>query len=100
MVCGTCGATIADKAIVCYRCGTATAIPAVTRKGPPPVQRPWLLIAILIVVAAVLGWLAASEPAGTWRQIVLALIGAVVLLWSGLLVWRGRRRRTSVGPRR
>ena len=27
MVCRQCGTGIADKAIICYKCGTATAIP-------------------------------------------------------------------------
>jgi hypothetical protein len=92
MVCGNCGATIAEKAIVCYRCGTATAIPTPTPKAPPPVVRPWILIALLTLVAIVLGWLASSEPAGSVRQLVLAAIGLVALLWSGHLVWHGRRR--------
>ena len=93
MVCGTCGATIADKAIVCYRCGTATAIPTPPPKPVPPVTRPWLLIAILIVIAAVLGWLASAEPAGTVRQIIFALVGLGAVLWGGHLGWHGRRAR-------
>jgi len=32
MICQTCGTEIAEKAIVCYRCGTATAAP---RRRPP-----------------------------------------------------------------
>jgi hypothetical protein len=86
MVCGNCGAKIADKAIVCYRCGTATALP------PAPIRMavrpPWLLIVALLVVAAVTGWLALGEAAGTARQMVLGLVALVSLVWSGLLVWR------------
>ena len=93
MVCGTCGATIADKAIVCYRCGTATAIPTPPPKPVPPVTRPWLLIAILIVIAAVLGWLASAEPAWPGRRSIFALVGLVALLWGGHLAWHGRRAR-------
>ena len=92
MVCGNCGATIADKAIVCYRCGTATAIPAPPPRPPAPVTRPWILIAVLLAIAVALGWLASDEPAGSVRQIVLAIVGLVALLWSGHLAWRGRRR--------
>ena len=92
MECTNCGATIADKAIVCYRCGTPTAIPHVERKGPPPVApRPWLLALLLVVAAGVLGWLAAAEPVGSVRQIVLGLIGLVLLVWGGWL---------AIGPRR
>lgn len=93
MVCGTCGATIAEKAIVCYRCGTATAIPVPLPKTPPPVHRPWPIIATLLAVALVCGWLASTEPPGTVRQIVYAVVGLAAMLWSGDLAWRGRRSR-------
>ena len=33
MVCRQCGTEIADKAIICYKCGTATAIPAARPAG-------------------------------------------------------------------
>ena len=93
MVCGTCGATIAEKAIVCYRCGAATAIPVPPPRKLPPVHRPWLLVTVLLIVAVVFGWLASTEPPGTARQIVYAVVGLAAMLWSGDLAWRGRRRR-------
>jgi hypothetical protein len=93
MVCGNCGATIAEKAIVCYRCGTATAIPAPPARTVPPATRPWLMIGVLLAVAAVLGWFASAEPAGTVRQIVFGLVGLAALLWGGHLAWHGRRQR-------
>lgn len=93
MVCGNCGATIAEKAIVCYRCGTATAIPAPPPRPVPPVTRPWLMIVVLLALAAVLGWFASAEPAGTVRQIVFGLVGLAALLWGGHLAWHGRRQR-------
>jgi len=93
MVCGTCGATIAAKAIVCYRCGTATAIPALPPRPQPVVVRPWLLIVALAIVAGILGWFASAEPAGSVRQVVLAIVGLAVLAWGGHLAWHGRRRR-------
>lgn len=93
MVCGTCGATIAEKAIVCYRCGTATAIPAPPPRPAPVVTRPWLLIVALALIAAVLGWLASAEPPGTVRQIIFAIVGLAALLWGGHLAWHGRKKR-------
>lgn len=93
MVCGTCGATIAAKAIVCYRCGTATAIPAPPPRPAPAVTRPWLLILALALIAGMLGWLATAEPPGTVRQVVFALVGLAALLWGGHLAWHGRRKR-------
>ncbi|MFO7303153.1 MAG: hypothetical protein DIU54_012125 [Acidobacteriota bacterium] len=92
MVCGNCGATIADKAIVCYRCGTPTAIPDVPRRTPPPSPaRPWLVVVLLVAAAGVLGWLAAGEVAGSVRQIVYAAAGLALLAAGGWL---------AVGPRR
>ncbi len=76
MVCRGCGATIADKAIVCYRCGTSTAVPA----GPvakAPRRTPWLLVVLLLVVAVGLGWLSAGSPAASLRQIALAIVAVV-----------------------
>lgn len=92
MVCANCGATIAAKAIVCYRCGAPTAIPAAPERRPPAVTRPWLLIVVLFVIAAVLGWLAWSEEPGTIRQILLAIVGLAAAAWGGHLAYHGWRR--------
>jgi len=93
MVCGTCGSTIADKAIVCYRCGAATAIPAAAPKSPPLVTRPWLIIGVMAALAAAFGYLASAEDTGTARQIGFGVVALVTLLWAGHLAWHGRRRR-------
>jgi peptidoglycan/LPS O-acetylase OafA/YrhL len=64
MKCRACGFEIADKAIVCYRCGTPTADPA-----PRPVarrrrRRTWpLLVLVLLLLAVVLAiWLMGRMP--------------------------------------
>ena len=56
MKCPACSAEIADKAIVCYRCGTPTAIPAA---APKPAQRQGRgrLIVLLVILAAMVGLL-------------------------------------------
>jgi len=62
MQCRNCGIEIADKALICYRCGQATAEPRVK----PPVEGsifekrrrsrlPWLL-ALLVLVTLLLAW--------------------------------------------
>ena len=62
MICKNCGTEIADKALICYRCGKATAEPRVK----PPVEGsifekrrrsklPWLL-ALLVLVTLLLAW--------------------------------------------
>jgi hypothetical protein len=93
MVCGTCGATIAAKAIVCYRCGAATAIPAAAPKTPlRPAPRPWLVIIVLVIIAGVLGWLASAEPAGSVRYWVLVAVGIAAAAFGGYLAFRRRMR--------
>ena len=63
MQCRNCGAEIADKALICYRCGTAT---TEARYQPAPIGRRRsstmlptivLILAILAAVVAVYLWL-------------------------------------------
>ena len=69
MICTHCGTEIADKALICYRCGNATTEPRVKPPAegslfePPRRSRlPMTLVVLLIVVLALLaayagGWL-------------------------------------------
>ena len=58
MQCRKCGTTIAEKAIICYKCGTATTDakyqPYVTpeRGGRPPLV--YVIVAVILLV--LLGW--------------------------------------------
>jgi len=61
MNCRSCGIEIADNALICYRCGTATAEP---RIPPPAARRPsragWLLplgAALAAAAAAAAAWM-------------------------------------------
>jgi hypothetical protein len=67
MTCRHCGTEIADKALICYRCGQATAEPRVKPPSEgsifdkPPRSRTPLMIAVAVVVAvaaAAWWWLA------------------------------------------
>jgi hypothetical protein len=91
MVCTTCGATIADKAIVCYRCGTPTATPSALRATRPPgAPRPsaWPVVLLLVAVAA--AWAATqTEPGSVWRIWEAAAAG-LCLVAAGAVVWRRR----------
>ena len=55
MQCRNCGAEIADKALICYRCGTATAD---AKYKPAPIRRhrsrPSRMITVAMVVAVLL----------------------------------------------
>ena len=95
MQCRRCGTEIADKAIVCYRCGAATADPV---RRPVPVRTSRSLLpslfgaAILALCAVAAVYLA---PAGAdverWRAVAAILAGAAaVVLVLGVV----RRRRT------
>jgi hypothetical protein len=91
--CRNCGTEIADKAIVCYRCGTGTTDPV--RKAVPikPRRSPLLSFVVatfLLLAALYLGY--ANPPTGdaeTWRTAAGVLAGAGVMV----LILRMVRRR-------
>jgi hypothetical protein len=70
MTCTHCGATIADKALICYRCGNATTEPRI--KPPDDVSLfekprrsrvPLVVVVVLIVLALLAAWaLGLLEP--------------------------------------
>lgn len=91
MTCRQCGTEIADKALICYRCGTPTAPPR-DRTVPPPRRRP-----LVATVAAVVGLVTAGllliprVPAGSPRILALAGLALITFLTVRLVVkHRGR----------
>ena len=93
MRCRNCGTEIADKAIVCYRCGTATTDPV---RAPAPLARQrspllsFAVAAILVLLALYMGQ-ASRSAANPERWQTLA--GLFVALALGVLVLRVIRRR-------
>jgi hypothetical protein len=91
MTCTRCGTDIADKALVCYRCGHPTAESPRDATGgasAPPRSRAVAAVALLVLVVA--GLLMGRAAAGLVPRVVgwvLAGLGVV------LLVWRMLRRR-------
>lgn len=88
MICRNCGTEIADKALICYRCGIATT----ERRIAPPAERPRrspipLIVTILLIVAgAVL--VMPQIPEGTprlagWTVVVVLTIVAMLTLRPG-----------------
>jgi hypothetical protein len=84
MICTSCGAQIADKAIVCYRCGAATALPAAPMRRPKP-PRPWPVVVVLALLIVASVWVAAAaaagsmlRPAGWGVAVVLTILAAWV----------------------
>jgi uncharacterized membrane protein YvbJ len=71
MLCKHCGTEIADKALICYRCGHATTEPRIkppddgpifNRRRRSPVPLAVIVILILIVLALLAGWYFTQYP--------------------------------------
>ena len=92
MICRKCNAKIADKAIVCYRCGTPTAEPAAIT--PPATGRPsvvgWLSSLALAMVAFGFWWLVPGPPTDT-THLVAAAVAVLTLLFAVVRFVRSRR---------
>ena len=94
MTCRTCGTEIAEKALICYRCGEATTAPRL--QPPAPRSRRRLLPAaggiVLLLVAGLYGLYTidvvsmfsiregASSPL-VWTLVGLALVGLTWRFW-------------------
>jgi hypothetical protein len=95
MKCKNCGTEIADKALICYRCGEATTAPRIAPpaeaagRGPVPV-----IIAILVLIAAGVLVLPELDP-GTPRIAGWATLVLVTVLSVWKLRPRPRRRLRS-----
>lgn len=92
MICKHCGTDIADKALICFRCGNATTDPV---RKPVPIRRPpspvptAIALVLLVIAALYMGQAAVGE---TPRLLVWVVLGLAALA----IAWRqvaGRRRR-------
>jgi hypothetical protein len=95
MNCRNCGTEIADKALICYRCGTATTDPripppaAFRRSGRPPRSRgPALLALVVLVVAALVMGRVATGEVPSELGYALAAAGTLAIVWH---LWARRR---------
>jgi hypothetical protein len=94
MQCRNCGTEIADKAIVCYRCGHPTADPVRKAAVIRPKRSPLVSLLVAAVLALVAVWFAYAPPQegdpAQWRTLAGVLAGAAaIVVVLGLL----RRRR-------
>jgi hypothetical protein len=85
MQCRNCGAQIADKAIVCYRCGTGTTEPVRKAAVIAPSRNrliPGVVAAILVLAGLYLLNLSRTAANPEWQQLAagLAIGGAVAVL--------------------
>ena len=94
MTCRSCGATIADKAIVCYRCGTPTALPpdlAARAKAAQPARRPaWIVAPIILAIIALAVWLVPKTEPGTARWVAWTVVVVVTAATVGFVARRRR----------
>lgn len=88
MRCRFCDTEIADKALICYRCGRATTDPKV---APPPAPRglsgPVASGVAALAAAAAAGLPSLADGAALWAGEAGA---ALVALAAGALWWGGR----------
>ncbi len=84
MICRTCGTDIADKALICYRCGTATTEakfrPLSQGGARTPLLTAVLAIAIVAVAAVVAYRSGSSGPTGAAAWVLVAVAVAIVVM--------------------
>jgi LPXTG-motif cell wall-anchored protein len=92
MKCRSCGTEIAEKAIVCFRCGTPTDMPALPSRPRPRPRAPIGVGVLVLIVAIALGlWL--LPPMLTDGAFPLYIGWAGLVLAAGLTAWLLRRRK-------
>ncbi len=64
MICAHCGADIADKALICYRCGHATTEPRIKPptegslfERPRRSRMPLVVVVLLAILALIAAWM-------------------------------------------
>ena len=83
MICRNCGTEIADKAIVCYRCGTSTteAVRKPAEIRPKRGRRLPLVALVLLALAALfLGQAGQTTIPATYRLPAEVVLGAVMVV--------------------
>jgi len=84
MICRSCGTEIADKAIVCYRCGTATEEPRRRPPARPPggsgLRLRLARLAAVFVIVPVALLVLPETPEGWPRAVGFATVALVTFL--------------------
>jgi hypothetical protein len=83
MICRNCGIEIADKALVCYRCGTATTDAKFKPAVPPRAAQRTVLVAVMIAVvliALTTAYVEFSRGAQTGAVSGLAVAAALLIV--------------------
>lgn len=82
MNCRQCGTEIAEKALICYKCGAATTDPVHQPPSARPRSRIGLVVtfAALVLLAIVAIVLARTSPSGTPPVVTYVVAGAAILI--------------------
>ena len=92
MTCRSCGAEIADKALICYRCGTATTEAAFKPPRPRRSSTSLVASAVAIVVLAVIALYLSRTESGSSAPAYYSWIAvAAGLLIAGVRAYLRRR---------
>ena len=84
MTCRHCGTEIAEKALICFRCGTATTearVPQPRAGGPARSRGPVLLAVIVLAVSALVMGQVATDQVPREVGYGLAVLGLVAIGW-------------------
>jgi hypothetical protein len=91
--CRSCGTEIADKALICYRCGTATTEATFKPAAPRRSSATLIATAVAIVLLALLAlYLGRIDDGGTSRVYSWLAVAAGVAI-AGIRAYLRRRRR-------
>jgi hypothetical protein len=96
MQCRNCGTEIADKALICYRCGTATTEPTFKPAAPGRERSgTWLvstvIALVLLVLLVPLALYMGRVPSGEAPRFATGAVVAVALLVVALRAYARRR---------
>ena len=94
MQCRNCGATIADKALICYKCGTATT-EAKYQPAPLPSgrgRRSGLVATVIAIVLLIISvvWVERTRGGDSSQQVVYVAVAAAVII-IGIRAYARRR---------
>jgi hypothetical protein len=82
MKCRQCGIDIADKALICYKCGAATTDPVFQPPSSPRRSRASFVVTFvaLLILAAVAVVLARSAPSGAPPAVTYIVAGVAIVI--------------------
>jgi protein-S-isoprenylcysteine O-methyltransferase Ste14 len=96
MICKNCGTEIADKALICFRCGTATfeakRQPAVIGGGQSRMRGLIVVVGLVVLIlAAIFLGQAQTNTVPEWVRWTIIVLAVIVLLWRIFLRARSGR---------